>query len=302
MTDPVILARMEKLLARRHAAERRFRLLGLCAVVLSVSFLVLLLVIMLKNGISGIDWRFLTSSDSTDPVNAGIWGAFKGSLWTMLVTLALSFPLGVLAAVYLEEFAPRNRWVDIVEVSINNLAAVPSIIFGLLGLAVFINTLNMPRSSPLVGGLTLALMTMPVIVIASRNAIKAVAPSIRDAALAIGASPVQTVFQHVVPPALPGIMTGTIIGMARAWRDGAPADDRHARLYRHPARRRDRARQRVADADLPVVRRDRRGVCAEHLGGDYRPARLPAGDERAGDLSAQQVRGKVVVRWRRNPN
>ncbi len=222
MTDPVILARMEKLLARRHAAERRFRLLGLCAVVLSVSFLVLLLVIMLKNGISGIDWRFLTSSDSTDPVNAGIWGAFKGSLWTMLVTLALSFPLGVLAAVYLEEFAPRNRWVDIVEVSINNLAAVPSIIFGLLGLAVFINTLNMPRSSPLVGGLTLALMTMPVIVIASRNAIKAVAPSIRDAALAIGASPVQTVFQHVVPPALPGIMTGTIIGMARALGETAP--------------------------------------------------------------------------------
>ena len=222
MTDPVILARMEKLLARRHAAERRFRLLGLCAVVLSVSFLVLLLVIMLKNGISGIDWRFLTSSDSTDPVNAGIWGAFKGSLWTMLVTLALSFPLGVLAAVYLEEFAPRNRWVDIVEVSINNLAAVPSIIFGLLGLAVFLNFFGLPRSSPLVGGLTLALMTMPVIVIASRNAIKAVAPSIRDAALAIGASPVQTVFQHVVPPALPGIMTGTIIGMARALGETAP--------------------------------------------------------------------------------
>jgi len=222
MTDAHVLARMEQRLAQRHAAERRFHLLGLGAVVLSLSFLVLLLVIMLKNGLGGLDWQFLTASDSTDPANAGIWGAFKGSLWTMLVTLALSFPLGVLAAVYLEEFASRNRWVDIVEVSINNLAAVPSIIFGLLGLAVFINTLHMPRSSPLVGGLTLALMTMPVIVIASRNAIKAVPPSIRDAALAIGASPVQTVFQHVVPLALPGIMTGTIIGMARALGETAP--------------------------------------------------------------------------------
>jgi phosphate transport system permease protein len=222
MTDQVILARMEQRLAKRHAAERRFRLLGLGAIVLSMAFLVLLLFIMLKNGIGGLDWKFLTGSDSTDPANAGIWGAFKGSLWTMLVTLALSFPLGVLAAVYLEEFAPRNRWIDMVEVSINNLAAVPSIIFGLLGLAVFINTLHLPRSSPLVGGLTLALMTMPVIVIASRNAIKAVPPSIRDAALAIGASPVQTVVQHVVPLALPGIMTGTIIGMARALGETAP--------------------------------------------------------------------------------
>jgi phosphate transport system permease protein len=222
MTDPLVLARMEARLAKRHAAERRFRLLGLAAVVLSIGFLAFLLFVMLRNGISGIDWQFLTSSDSTNPDVAGIWGAFKGSLWTMLVTLALSFPLGVLAAVYLEEFAPRNRWVDIVEVSINNLAAVPSIIFGLLGLAVFIQTLHLPRSSPLVGGLTLALMTMPVIVIASRNAIKAVPPSIRDAALAIGASPVQTVFQHVVPLALPGIMTGTIIGMARALGETAP--------------------------------------------------------------------------------
>jgi phosphate transport system permease protein len=209
-------------LAKRHAAERRFRLLGLGAIVLSMSFLVVLLVVMVKNGLGGIDWQFLTSSDSTEPDVAGVWGALKGSLWTMLVTLLLAFPLGVLAAVYLEEFAPRNRWVDVVEVSINNLAAVPSIIFGLLGLAVFINTLNLPRSSPLVGGLTLALMTMPVIVIASRNAIKAVPPSIRDAALAIGASPVQTVFQHVVPLALPGIMTGTIIGMARALGETAP--------------------------------------------------------------------------------
>ncbi len=209
-------------LAKRHKAEKRFRLLGLGAIVLSMLFLALLLVIMLRNGIGGLDWGFLSGSDSTDPDIAGVWGATKGSILTMLVTLAISFPMGVLAAVYLEEFAPKNRWIDLVEVSINNLAAVPSIIFGLLGLAVFINTLHIPRSSPLVGGLTLALMTMPVIVISGRNAIKAVPPSIRDAALAVGASPVQTVFHHVVPLALPGILTGTIIGMARALGETAP--------------------------------------------------------------------------------
>ncbi len=165
---------------------------------------------------------FLTASDATDPTQVGIWGAFKGSLLTMVVTLLLSFPVGVLAALYLEEYAPRNRWTDMIEVSINNLAAVPSIIFGLLGLAVFLNVMHLPRSAALVGGLTLALMTMPVIVIAGRNAIKAVPPSIRDAALGIGASPVQVVFHHVLPLALPGIMTGTIIGMARALGETAP--------------------------------------------------------------------------------
>ncbi len=165
---------------------------------------------------------FLTDSDATDPTQAGIWGAFKGSLLTMFVTLILAFPVGVLSAVYLEEYAPRNRWTDLIEVSINNLAAVPSIIFGLLGLAVFLNTFNLPRSAPLVGGLTLALMTMPVIVIAGRNAIKSVPPSIRDAALGVGASPIQVVFHHVLPLALPGIMTGTIIGMARALGETAP--------------------------------------------------------------------------------
>lgn len=208
--------------ARRNAAERRFKLLGLGAIVVSLAFLALLLVIMLRNGVGGLDWRFLSGSDSTDPHTAGIWSAAKGSLLTMMVTLLLSFPMGVLAAVYLEEFAPRARWIEWIEVSINNLAAVPSIIFGLLGLAVFINTLGMPRSSPLVGGLTLALMTMPVIVISGRNAIKSVPPSIRDAALAVGASKVQTVFHHVVPLALPGILTGTIIGMARALGETAP--------------------------------------------------------------------------------
>lgn len=165
---------------------------------------------------------FLTGADSVDPELAGVWGALKGSFLTLAVTLLLSFPVGVLAAIYLEEFAPKNRWTDMIEVSINNLAAVPSIIFGLLGLAVFLNTMNMPRSAPVVGGLTLALMTLPVIVIASRAAIKAVPPSIRDAALGIGASPVQVVFHHVMPLALPGMLTGTILGMARALGETAP--------------------------------------------------------------------------------
>jgi len=171
---------------------------------------------------TGINTSFLTGSDATDPTAVGIWGAFKGSLLTMLVTLALAFPIGVFSAVYLEEYAPRNRWTDLIEVSINNLAAVPSIIFGLLGLAVFLNFMHLPRSAPLVGGLTLALMTMPVIVIAGRNAIKSVPPSIRDAALGVGASRIQVVFHHVLPLALPGILTGTIIGMARALGETAP--------------------------------------------------------------------------------
>ncbi len=171
---------------------------------------------------TGFNMGFLTASDGTDPTQVGIWGAFKGSLLTMLVTLALSFPIGVATAVYLEEYARKNWLTDIIEVSINNLAAVPSIIFGLLGLSIFLNFLHLPRSAALVGGMTLALMTMPVIVIAGRNAIKSVPPSIRDAALGIGASPVQVVFHHVLPLALPGILTGTIIGMARALGETAP--------------------------------------------------------------------------------
>lgn len=168
------------------------------------------------------DPGFLARSDATGPQAVGIWGALKGSMLTMFVTLALAFPIGVLAALYLEEYAPRNRWTDIIEVSINNLAAVPSIIFGLLGLAVFLAIFPNYRSAPLIGGMTLALMTMPVIVISGRNAIKAVPPSIRDAALGVGASRVQTVFHHVLPLALPGILTGTIIGMARALGETAP--------------------------------------------------------------------------------
>lgn len=174
---------------------------------------------LLKTGLNSI---FLSTADSTVPELAGIWGAALGSLLTLIVTIAFAFPVGVLAAIWLEEFAPKNRWTDLIEVSINNLAAVPSIIFGLLGLAVLLNSFGLPRSAPLVGGLTLALMTLPVIVISARVAIKAVPPSIRDAALGIGASPIQVVFQHVLPLALPGIMTGTIIGVARALGETAP--------------------------------------------------------------------------------
>lgn len=172
--------------------------------------------------VQAFDPGFLSRADATGPQAVGIWGALKGSMLTMLVTLLLAFPIGVLAAVYLEEYAPKNRWTDLIEVSINNLAAVPSIIFGLLGLAVFLAIFPNFRSAPLIGGMTLALMTMPVIVISGRNAIKAVPPSIRDAALAVGASRVQTVFHHVLPLALPGILTGTIIGMARALGETAP--------------------------------------------------------------------------------
>ena len=209
-------------MAKRYAAERRFRALGFLAVAISVAFLAFLLFTMLAKGIGGLDVAFLTGSDSTEAERAGVWGALKGSFLTILVTMGLAFPVGVLAALYLEEFAPRNRWTDLIEVSINNLAAVPSIIFGLLGLAVFLNFMHLPRSAPLVGGLTLALMTMPVIVIAGRNAIKAVPPSIRDAALGVGASKMQVVFHHVLPLALPGVLTGTIIGMARALGETAP--------------------------------------------------------------------------------
>jgi phosphate transport system permease protein len=212
----------QRRVAKRYAAERRFRLLGLLAVGISVAFLAFLLATMLVRGVGGLSATFLTGSDSTDPAMAGVWGALKGSFLTILVTIGLAFPIGVLSAVYLEEFAARNRWTDLIEVSINNLAAVPSIIFGLLGLAVFLNVLHLPRSAPLVGGLTLALMTMPVIVIAGRNAIKSVPPSIRDAALGVGASRMQVVFHHVLPLALPGILTGTIIGMARALGETAP--------------------------------------------------------------------------------
>lgn len=165
---------------------------------------------------------FFTAGDSREPELAGILGATMGSVYTLLVTLFLSFPIGVAAAVYLEEFATKNKWTDIIEVNINNLAAVPSIVFGLLGLAVFLNFFGLPRSAPLVGGLVLTLMTLPTIIIASRVSLQSVPPSIREAALGIGASRMQTVFHHVLPLALPGMLTGTIIGMARALGESAP--------------------------------------------------------------------------------
>ena len=163
-----------------------------------------------------------TSGDSSEPELAGIRGALVGSFYMLLVTLLLAFPIGVAAAVYLEEFAPRNRWTDLIEVNINNLAAVPSIVFGLLGLAFFINWLGLPRSASLVGGLVLSLMTLPVIIIASRAAITSIPQSVRDGALALGASRMQVVFHHILPLSLPGMLTGTIIGMSRALGESAP--------------------------------------------------------------------------------
>jgi phosphate transport system permease protein len=165
---------------------------------------------------------FFTAGDSREPELAGIGGAATGTFFTLVVTLILSFPIGVAAAVYLEEFAPKNRWTDLIEVNINNLAAVPSIVFGLLGLAVFLNFFGLPRSAPLVGGLVLTLMTLPTIIIASRAALQSVPPSIREGALGVGASKVQMVVHHVLPLALPGMLTGTIIGMARALGETAP--------------------------------------------------------------------------------
>ena len=170
----------------------------------------------------GFNWLFFTSGDSREPELAGIRGALVGTALTLLVTLALCLPIGVLAAVYLEEFAPKNKLTALIEVNINNLAAVPSIVFGLLGLAVFLNFFGLPRSAPLVGGLVLALLVLPTIIIAGRAALKAVPPSIKEAALGVGASHQQAVFHHVLPLAMPGIMTGTIIGMAHALGETAP--------------------------------------------------------------------------------
>ncbi len=171
---------------------------------------------------SGINRHFFTSGDSREPELAGIWGAAVGSFWTMLVTIIFAFFIGVPAAIYLEEFARDNKFTRLVEININNLAAVPSIVFGLLGLSVFIGFMGMQRSSPIVGGMVLGIMTLPVIIIAARAAIKAVPPSIRDGALALGASDLQVSMHHVLPLSMPGILTGTILGMARALGETAP--------------------------------------------------------------------------------
>ncbi len=167
------------------------------------------------------DYLFFGSA-SRDAEMAGIKGALIGSLLTLVICVSIAFPLGVAAAVYLEEIAPKNRFTEIIEININNLAAVPSVVFGIMGLAIFIVTFGMPRSVPLVGGIVLALMTLPTIIISSRAAIRAVPPSIRDAALGIGASKMQTIFHHVIPLAMPGMLTGTIIGMAQALGETAP--------------------------------------------------------------------------------
>jgi phosphate transport system permease protein len=170
----------------------------------------------------GFNWRFFKQGDSREPELAGIRGAIVGSILTLIVTLGVCLPIGVLAAIYLEEFAPKNKWTDMIEININNLAAVPSIVFGLLGLAVFLNFFGLPRSVPLVGGLVLALLVLPTIIIASRAALRAVPPSIKEAALGLGASKQQAILHHVLPLAMPGIMTGTIIGMAHALGETAP--------------------------------------------------------------------------------
>jgi phosphate transport system permease protein len=177
-----------------------------------------------KSAVLQLRWNreFLGNGDSRDPEQAGVRGAIVGSLLTLSLTLLLSFPIGVAAAIYLEEFAPRNRLTDLIEININNLAAVPSIVFGLLGLAVFIGLFGLPRSAPLVGAFVLTLLTLPTVIIASRASLKAVPPSIREAALGMGASPVQAVMHHVLPLAMPGMLTGAIIGMARALGESAP--------------------------------------------------------------------------------
>lgn len=171
---------------------------------------------------SVMNWGFLTHGDSREPEIAGILAALTGSAFSLAVCFILSFPIGIAAATYLEEFAPRNRLSDVIEVNINNLAAVPSIVFGLLGLSIFLGNFGLPRSSPLVGGMVLALMTLPTIIIASRASLRSVPPSFREGALALGATPVQAVFHHVVPVALPGMLTGAIIGMAQALGETAP--------------------------------------------------------------------------------
>jgi len=168
------------------------------------------------------NFPFFNAGDSREPEQSGIRGAVMGSFFTIVVTMLLAFPIGVAAAVYLQEFAPKNRITNMIEVNINNLAAVPSIIFGLLGLAIFINFFGLPRSVPLVGGMVLALMTLPTIIISSRAALGAVPPSIREAALGVGASPIQTLLHHVLPLAMPGMLTGAIIGLAQALGETAP--------------------------------------------------------------------------------
>ncbi len=219
---------------------------------------------------------FFTHGTSREPELAGIAGALMGSFYTLVLTLLFSFPIGVGAALYLEEFAPKNRWTDLIEVNINNLAAVPSIVFGLLGLAVFIAIFGVPRSTPLVAALVLTLMTLPTIIIASRAALKSVPPSIREAALGVGASPLQTQLHHVLPLAMPGMLTGTIIGMAQALGETAPLlmIGMIAFIVDIPSGFTSPG-DGAAGTDLPLGRQPGAGLRGAYLGGHHDPAGLP---------------------------
>ena len=231
------------------------------------------------------------------PASGARWSV-RSSRWSL--TLLLSFPIGVAAAIYLEEFARRNRWTDLIEVNINNLAAVPSIVFGLLGLAVFIGFFGLPRSAPLVGAMVLTLLTLPTIIIASRAALKAVPPSIREAALGMGASKIQMVTHHVLPLAMPGMLTGTIIGMARALGETAPLlmIGMVAFIVDIPEGHH-RSRDGAARAGVPVVRQSRARLRREDLGRHHRAAGLPGGHEHDGGHPSQTFRTTVVKVWKR---
>lgn len=230
-------ARREQRLQRRYRRERAFKGLCLASVLLASAFLLLMLGSLLHHGAAALtrlpldgiaavertsNTAFFTNGDSREPQFAGIRAALAGSVLMLLITLAAAFPVGLAAAVYLEEFAPRRAWTRFLEFSVNNLAAMPSLVFGLLGLVMLIDWFGLPRSVPLVGGLVLALLTLPVIVISSRSAIRAVPDSIREASLGLGASRVQMVSQHVLPQAMPGIVSGTIIGLSRSLGETAP--------------------------------------------------------------------------------
>ena len=236
-----------------------------------------------------------TAADSRFPELAGLKGALVGSFYLLLICFLLSVPIGVSAAIYLEEFAPKNRWTDLIEININNLAAVPSIVFGLLGLAVFLGFFGLPRSAPLVGGMVLSLMTLPTIIIATRAAFKAVPPSIREAALGIGASRLQTVTHHVLPLAMPGILTGTIIGLAQALGETAPLllIGMNAFITAAPDSMLAPSTA-LADADLHLVRQPGARLRRAHQRRDHRAARLPDPDERGRRLPAQEVRTEMV--------
>ena len=220
MTEPT-LARTAAT-ARRRILDICFQVLALAILCAALAALGALIADVWGDGASRLSWDFMTGFPSRRAADAGIWHALTGSVFIIIVTGALAVPIGVATAIYLEEFASRNRWTDLIEVNINNLAAVPSIVFGLLGLAVFIGFFGLPRSAPLVGAMVLTLLTLPTIIIASRAALKAVPPSIREAALGMGASKIQMVTHHVLPLAMPGMLTGTIIGMARALGESAP--------------------------------------------------------------------------------